>query len=43
VLPPLQAALERGVPAAQIQESTRLLLEYELCFWNAMAKASGVA
>lgn len=37
VLPPLQAALERGVPAEQVQEATRLLLEYELRFWEAMA------
>ncbi len=40
VIPPLQAALERGVPAEQVQEATRLLLEYELCFWDAMAEAT---
>lgn len=42
VLPPVQAALDRGVPAFQIQEATRLLLEYELKFWDAMAEAAGV-
>lgn len=40
VLPPLQAALERGVPAEQVQEATRLLLEYELRFWHAMAETA---
>jgi thiaminase len=43
VLPPLAAALERGVPAHQIREATRLLLEYELSFWDAMAEAAGRA
>lgn len=41
VLPSLQAALDRGVPAYQIREATRLLLEYELRFWDAMAEAAG--
>lgn len=40
VVPYLQAALERGVPEDQIREATRLLLEYELRFWNAMAEVS---
>lgn len=43
VLPPLEAALARGVPAQQVREATRLLLEYELSFWDAMAEAAGVA
>lgn len=38
VLAPLEAALSRGVPARQIEESARLLLEYELSFWDAMAQ-----
>jgi hypothetical protein len=42
VIPPVQAALNRGVPAFQIREATRLLLEYELAFWDAMAEAAGV-
>jgi thiaminase len=43
VVPCLDAALERGVPADQIRESTRLLLAYELSFWDAMAEAAGIA
>jgi thiaminase len=42
VLPPVQAALERGVTAADIRQSTRLLLEYEKMFWDAMASAAGL-
>lgn len=42
VIPPVQAALDRGVPAFQIREATRLLLEYELAFWDAMAEAAGI-
>ncbi len=38
----LQLALERGVTAQQIRESTRLLLEGEWHFWEAMAKVAGV-
>ncbi|BCX05411.1 MAG: hypothetical protein KatS3mg053_3349 [Candidatus Roseilinea sp.] len=38
----LQAALDRGVTAQQIRESTRLLLESEWHFWEAMAKVAGV-
>jgi thiaminase len=38
----LQLALERGVAAQQIRESTRLLLESEWHFWEAMARAAGV-
>ncbi|MCS6841204.1 MAG: hypothetical protein NZ699_02625 [Roseiflexus sp.] len=38
----LQLALNRGVTASQIRESTRLLLEYEWHFWEAMAKEAGV-
>lgn len=38
----LQLALERGVAAQQIRESTRLLLEGEWHFWEAMARVAGV-
>lgn len=38
----LQLALDRGVTAQQIRESTRLLLESEWHFWEAMAKVAGV-
>jgi len=38
----LQLALQRGVTAQQIRESTRLLLESEWHFWEAMAKVAGV-
>lgn len=38
----LQLALNRGVTAQQIRQSTRLLLEYEWHFWEAMAQAAGV-
>lgn len=38
----LQLALNRGVTARQICEATRLLLEYEWHFWEAMAQAAGV-
>jgi pyrroloquinoline quinone (PQQ) biosynthesis protein C len=38
----LQLALGRGVAAQQIRESTRLLLESEWHFWEAMARAAGV-
>jgi thiaminase len=40
VIPLVQAALDRGIPAHQIYEATRLLLEYELRYWDAMAAAS---
>lgn len=40
VIPLVQMALDRGVPGPQIYEATRLLLEYELRFWDAMAAAS---
>jgi thiaminase len=43
VLPSLEAALERGVPAHQIREAARLLLAYELSFWDAMAEAAEIA
>lgn len=43
VIPPVQAALDRGVPARQIYEATRLLLEYELRFWNALAEAAAIS
>lgn len=42
VYPPVQAALERGIAEADIRQSTRLLLEYEKMFWDAMAVAAGV-
>lgn len=42
VLPPLEAAISRGVPARQIEESARLLLEYELSFWDAMSQVAQV-
>ena len=42
VFPPVQAALERGIAEADIRQSTRLLLEYEKIFWDAMAVAAGV-
>ncbi|PWH14727.1 MAG: hypothetical protein DDG59_12410 [Anaerolineae bacterium] len=42
VSPYLQAALERGESPAQMQETARLLLEYELQFWEAMAETAGV-
>ena len=42
VYPPVQAALERGIAEADIRQSTRLLLEYEKIFWDAMAVAAGV-
>jgi thiaminase len=38
----LQIALDRGVAADQIRESTRLLLEGEWHFWEAMARIAGV-
>ena len=38
----LQLALERGVAAEQIRESTRLLLEGEWHFWEAMARLAGL-
>ncbi len=38
----LQLALDRGVTANQIRESTRLLLEGEWHFWEAMAQSAGV-
>jgi len=38
----LQLALNRGATAVQIRETTRLLLEYEWHFWEAMAKAAGI-
>jgi hypothetical protein len=38
----LQGALDRGVAAVQIRESTRLLLECEWRFWEDMANAAGV-
>ncbi len=41
VLPWIEAALERGVPEHQIAEAARLLLEYELSFWEAMAETAG--
>jgi thiaminase len=41
VLPHLQAALRRGVPGSQVREAARLLLEYELRFWDAMAEVAG--
>lgn len=43
VLPWIEKALERGVTEHQIAEATRLLLEYELAFWDAMAETAGVA
>lgn len=43
VIPPVQAALDRGVPAHQIYEATRLLLEYELRFWDALAEAAAIS
>lgn len=42
VYPLVQAALERGIAEADIRQSTRLLLEYEKMFWDAMAVAAGV-
>lgn len=42
VSPYIQAALERGESAAQMQETARLLLEYELSFWDAMAETAGI-
>jgi len=42
VSPYIQAALERGESAAQMQETARLLLEYELSFWDAMAETAGL-
>ncbi len=42
VYPPVQAALQRGIPAEQIRQSARLLLEYEKMFWDAMAEDAGV-
>lgn len=41
-IPPVQAALERGVSEREIHQAVRLLLEYELMFWDAMAASSGV-
>ncbi|MCS7055347.1 MAG: hypothetical protein NZM18_04135 [Thermoflexales bacterium] len=38
----LQLALGRGVTAQQIRESSRLLLESEWHFWEAMAKVAGI-
>jgi thiaminase len=38
----LQQALDQGVTARQIRESTRLLLEGEWHFWGAMAQVAGV-
>jgi thiaminase len=38
----LQLALARGVAAEQIRESTRLLLEGEWHFWEAMARLAGL-
>jgi thiaminase len=40
VSPYIQAALERGESATQMQETARLLLEYELNFWDAMAETA---
>ncbi|MFN3307624.1 MAG: hypothetical protein ACK44E_00310 [Anaerolineales bacterium] len=42
VSPYIQAALERGESAAQMQETARLLLEYELSFWDAMAEVAQI-
>lgn len=42
VLPYLQAALDRGESPHQIREAARLLLEYELAFWDAMAESAGI-
>ncbi len=36
VIPPVEAALGRGVTAQEIRQSSRLLLEYEKMFWDAM-------
>jgi thiaminase len=41
-IPPVQAALDRGVSEQEIRQAVRLLLEYELMFWDAMAASSGV-
>lgn len=38
----IQGELDRGLAAAQIRESVRLLLEAEWHFWEAMAKVAGV-
>ncbi|MCX8061574.1 MAG: hypothetical protein N3D16_03220 [Anaerolineales bacterium] len=38
----IQDALDRGESAAQMEETARLLLEYELSFWDAMAEVAGV-
>ncbi len=42
VSPYIQAALERGESAGRMQETARLLLEYELSFWDAMAELAGI-
>ncbi|MCS7247515.1 MAG: hypothetical protein NZ840_04650 [Anaerolineales bacterium] len=42
VSPYIQDALARGESAAQMQETARLMLEYELSFWDAMAEVAGV-
>jgi thiaminase len=42
VVPYLQAALDRGETPRQVEEATRLLLEGELMFWEAIAQEAGV-
>lgn len=42
VSPYIQDALDRGESAEQMRETARLLLEYELSFWDAMAEVAGV-
>ncbi len=42
VSPYIQDALDRGESEHQMQETARLLLEYELNFWNAMAEVAGI-
>lgn len=41
-IPPVQAALDRGVSPQEIRQAARLLLEYERMFWDAMAASSGI-
>jgi len=42
VLPIIQNALDRGVPAQLIHRAARMLQGYELMFWDAMADAAGI-
>ena len=38
----IQNGLDRGVPARLIHRAARMLQNYELMYWDAMAGATGV-